>query len=318
MLIWSRVDSLWLFYATFAGVGCLQAATLYEPAFAVIARRFGALEARRGITAVTLWGGFASTVFIPVVELLIHQIGWRGALVTLGLTNILLCGGLYFTAIRPELDAAPTVLHRSGADRSSEREAVARAARSLTFWALALSLTAYAAAYSAITLHLYPLLIERGLDAAATVAVLACIGPAQVAGRILVWMFASGTSVRYIGSVVVAIFPLSIIGIAYLPPTFLAMAAAALVYGGANGIMTIVRGMAVPDMLSRRSYGAINGALISPSLIAKALAPVGAATLWAATGNYNAVVVGMLVGAVIFAAGFWLAAASAAPEGEID
>src|SRR5574341_367359 len=60
---WSQVASLWPFYFLFAGVGLAQAMTMYEPAFAVIARRYGA-EARRGITAVTLWGEFASTVFI--------------------------------------------------------------------------------------------------------------------------------------------------------------------------------------------------------------------------------------------------------------
>ncbi|MGB0084058.1 MAG: MFS transporter [Rhodomicrobiaceae bacterium] len=312
MLAWSQINALPLFYVVFAGIGCLQAATLYEPAFAVVARRFGAAEARRGITAVTLWGGFASTVFIPIVELLIDQIGWRGALATLGLTNILLCAGLYFAAIRPELDAAPTILRRPGTTRSAEREAVSRAARSMVFWALALSFTAYAAIYSAFTLHLYPLLRERGLDAAATVAVLACIGPAQVAGRVLVWMFASRTSVRRLGSMIVAIFPIAFIGIALLPPTLLAMAAVAAIYGGANGIMTIVRGMAVPDMLSRESYGAINGALISPSLAARAAAPIGAAALWSATGNYDAVVLAMVVAAAIVAAGFWAAALGAA------
>ncbi len=314
MLAWSQINSLGLFYAVFAGIGCLQAATLYEPAFAVVARRFGAAGARRGITAVTLWGGFASTVFIPLVQLLIDHIGWRDTLVTLGLVNIILCGGLYFTAIRPEIDTAPTILRNPGAGRSAEREAVSRAMRNIVFWALALAFTAYAAVYSAFTLHLYPLLLERGLDAAATVAVLACIGPAQVAGRILVWMFASTTSVRRLGSIVVAILPIAFGGVALLPPTFLAMAAVALIYGAANGIMTIVRGMAVPDMLSRESYGAINGALVAPSLVAKAAAPAAAAILWTATQSYNAVVIATVIGSLLTAAGFWVAALNSARQ----
>jgi hypothetical protein len=33
---WSLVDSIWLFYIAAAGVGALQAATLYEPAFAKV------------------------------------------------------------------------------------------------------------------------------------------------------------------------------------------------------------------------------------------------------------------------------------------
>jgi hypothetical protein len=41
---------------------------LYEAAFAVVARLSG-LDARRAITALTLWSGFASTVLVPVTQL---------------------------------------------------------------------------------------------------------------------------------------------------------------------------------------------------------------------------------------------------------
>jgi hypothetical protein len=147
MLAWSQTSSLIQFYLIFAGIGCLQAATLYEPAFAVIARRFGAGRARRGITALTLWGGFASTVFIPLTQVLIDQSGWRGALVALGLINIALCGGLYFAVIRPSRDpqppAPPPADSPPGAQR--QRSALSRAAHRPVFWALALTFIAYAA-----------------------------------------------------------------------------------------------------------------------------------------------------------------------------
>jgi hypothetical protein len=61
--------------------------TLYEPAFAIVARRYGS-EARRGITSLTLWGGFASTVFVPLVHLLLNAVDWRSTLVALGVINI--------------------------------------------------------------------------------------------------------------------------------------------------------------------------------------------------------------------------------------
>lgn len=88
LVAWSQVQQLWMFYLLMAAVGVLQAATLYEPAFAVVARRAGATGARAGITALTLWGGFASTVFIPLIQTLLEGVGWRGALVVLGLVNL--------------------------------------------------------------------------------------------------------------------------------------------------------------------------------------------------------------------------------------
>lgn len=313
MLAWSQVESLVLFYLLFAGIGCLQAATLYEPAFAVVARRFGPGRARRGITAVTLWGGFASTVFIPLIQILIEQIGWRGALITLGFVNIIICAGLYFSAIRPLLDAIPTPVPLQHGAIANGGGAVSRAARTPVFWALALAFTGFAATFSAFTFHLYPLLVERGLDMPSAVAAIACIGPAQVAGRIVIWVFAPHASVRLIGSLVVALFPLAIAAIALLPPTFLGMAIVAVIYGVGNGIMTVVRGMAVPEMLSRGAYGAINGALAAPSLVARAVAPVGAAALWAVTQNYDGALIAIFATAVLSAIGFWMAAQCSVP-----
>lgn len=308
MLAWSQISSIVMFYLLFAGIGCLQAATLYEPAFAVVARRFGAQNARRGITALTLWGGFASTVFIPIIQILMHHAGWRGVLIVLGLVNIFICGGLYMSAIRPSMDAEPPPF-RHAADAAAEqgRGAVHQALRNLVFWALALSFVAYAATYSAFTFHFFPLMTERGLDAASAVVVLSCIGPAQVAGRILVWAFASEMSVRRLGSIVVAIFPLAFASLIFLPVSPLGMGAVAVLYGGANGIMTIVRGLAVPEMLSREAYGAISGALIAPSHVSRAMAPAGAALLWSTTQSYDGVVIAIVAGATLTAIGFWTA-----------
>ncbi len=86
---WSRVDSLALFYAIWLGLGLALAATLYEPVFAVVTRAFPG-DYRTRITALTLVGGFASTVFIPLTQLFIDQLGWRGALVALGVCNALI------------------------------------------------------------------------------------------------------------------------------------------------------------------------------------------------------------------------------------
>ena len=54
-----------------------MAANLYDAAFATLGRIFGA-AARRPITALTLAGGFASTVSWPATHFLLEGIGWRG------------------------------------------------------------------------------------------------------------------------------------------------------------------------------------------------------------------------------------------------
>lgn len=308
LIAWSQLDDIVLFYVVFAAIGCLQAATLYEAAFAVVARRVGAGNARDAITMLTLWGGFASTVFIPLIQLLIEWYGWRGALVWLGLVNIVICAGLNYLFIDPKRDH-PEPVREAHEDRPlAGRRAVSWAFRQPVFWALMITMLAYAAAFSALIFHLYPLLLERGLSAAGVVAVLAVIGPSQVAGRVLIWVIAKRASVRSVGSVIVAVFPLAVVGFALAPPDVLVMGGIAALYGAANGVMTIVRGLAVPEMLSREAYGAINGALLAPSHMVQAAAPLVAAWLWAASGSYDVVLIVILAGAMVMAAAFWMAA----------
>ncbi|WP_088894815.1 MFS transporter [Leptolyngbya ohadii] len=308
LIAWSQISSLIAFYVIFAGIGCLQAATLYEPAFAVIANQMGGDKARQGITALTLWGGFASTVFIPLTEWLLVHLGWRETLMVLGTVNIAICASLYAAVIQPKLASSPALHLKKSLDLNN-RQAVIWAVQHSVFWALLVSFVVYAAVFSAFTFHLYPLLLERGLRSPQVVAVLAVIGPAQVMGRLLMWKLASNASIGRVGSFIVALFPLVFLGIAWLPPTLTVLTSIAVLYGAANGVMTIVRGVAIPEMLTRRSYGTINSAIIAPSLVAKALAPVGVAALWAKTGGYNAVLMALLLGALILAVGFWVAVA---------
>jgi MFS family permease len=312
LIAWSQVENIIVFYFLLAGIGCLQAATLYEAAFAVVARRFGAGNARTGIVILTLWGGFASTVFIPLIQFLLDHLGWREALIVLGGVNLVLCASVYAAAINPAADLSPQSPDKPGSRPMMGALAVGWALRSPVFWALGIALTAYWAVFSAFIFHAYPLFLERGFDAQAVVFAMALIGPAQVAGRIAMWVFAPGVSVRIIGSVVVLAFPLVIVALIVTPPLFPAIALIAAAYGAANGVMTIVRGLVVPEMLTREAYGAINGALTLPMMIAKAMAPLGAALLWEASGSYIPVLIALLITSLIFVLAFWLSAHLAA------
>lgn len=306
-ILWSHVSSLFAFYLLTAGIGAMQAATLYEPAFAVIARRVGTLNARREITNITLWGGFASTVFIPLVQWLLDNWGWRDALTVLGVVNIVVCGGLYFGFIRPEHDTISHDKDAAGHQRALDKQAVRQTLRLPVFWTLFFALTAYAAMFSAFTFHMYPLLIERGLDTASVVHAIALIGPAQVAGRVAIGLFAARASMRAIGSVMVASFPITFGTLFLVGPTYWWVAVICVAYGAANGIFTIVRSLVVPEMLSHHAYGAINGLLTIPATLARAAAPLAAAALWSVTASYDSVLGAIVLCALILAASFWLA-----------
>ena len=284
----------------FSGAGSL--------AFAVITRRYGT-DARRGITAVTLWGGFASTVFIPLTQLLLDVSGWRNALLVLGLCNLALCVPLHAAVISPRLDAPPP--KPSGAAAMSSGEALRWVVRRPAFWGLLVAFTVYYGMFVGLTFHLYPMLQEQGYAIATIIGAIAIIGPAQVGGRIAMWVLAREKSVRAIGLVTVAGFPVCLLLLILLPRTFATLAAFAFVYGAVNGVTTIVRGLVVPELLTREAYGSINGLLALPANIAKAFAPAFTAALWAVQGSYDLVLWAALASSIVVVLAFAFASASA-------
>jgi predicted MFS family arabinose efflux permease len=301
-LAWSEVAALSFFFAIAAGLGALQAAVLYEPAFAVVARRNGG-GARSAITALTLWGGFASTVFIPLVQFLLDLFGWRGALIGLGLIN-LACAALYWMVIGDKQATAA----RAAAPLPQHDHVLSKALRTPVFWMLALAFTAHAGAFTAFTFHLYALLLERGFSTHDIVIAMAVIGPAQVAGRIAISLVARDASIRRIGSIGVLGFPIAFAVLAIAPTKLAVVAAVAALYGASNGVLTIVRGLAVPEMMTTQGYGAVNGAMNTPAVVAKALAPLAAAALWSTSQSYAPVLIAIMAASLVLAFGFWAAA----------
>jgi predicted MFS family arabinose efflux permease len=301
---WSRVASLELFYLLWLAIGLSLAATLYEPVFAVITRLYPRSYGTR-ITVLTLVGGLASTVFIPLTQVLVEALGWRPALVVLAACNVAICLpihvlGLSDPAIREE--AAPRTARAPGGD-----EPFRRALRHPVFWALALSFTFYTAILSALTFHLIPLLTERGVPTATMLAAIATFGPSQVAGRLVLLALRRQATAAFAGRCAFIAYPAAVAILLFLPASTLALFAFSMLFGAANGVLTIVRGIAVPELMWREGYGAINGALTLPVNIARGLAPYGAAVIWSAAGNYDAVLWAAILCGIIATAGFWYA-----------
>ncbi|HUJ97083.1 MAG TPA: MFS transporter [Stellaceae bacterium] len=303
---WSRVENPALFYLLWLGLGVALAGTLYEPVFAVLTRHFPD-SYRTRITALTLIGGFASTVFVPLTQLFIASFGWRDALVLLALTNLALALPVHALLLGEDRAGRSTPAH-AAARRALDRAALHRALRHPVFWALALCFTAYYANFAALTFHIIPLLTERHMAMSVIVAAIAVIGPAQVLGRIVLMAFGRRFSAAVAGRIAFVAFPVSVLLLIALPGRA-GLFAFAAIYGAANGVITIVRGLAVPELLGREAYGAINGALTLPANVARAAAPFGAALLWTMAGGYGAVLWAVLAGGVIAALGFWYAAA---------
>ena len=293
LLAWSQVETMTPFYGIWAGLGIVHAATLYEPAFAVLVRTLGDL-APRAIAATTLVAGFASTAFIPLTHVLIEGFGWRGALVGLAAAN-LIAALIHFISLRGQARDIPSPDGPSPDGPSPDhgappRTGVLRAAvKRPAFWWLTLAFTAGWFTTAAVTFHIVPMLAERGYALALAVSAVALIGPAQVAGRVLVTIVAPSMELLTTGCIALGLPALGLFLVLTGPESFWIIALFAICFGMGNGIATIVRANAVAEIIGRAGFGAINGVMNVPVSAARALAPSAASAIWIVSGSYDPV-----------------------------
>jgi MFS family permease len=270
LAIWALATEPWMLYAAWVLLGAASSATLYEPAFNVLTRRFPT-RYREGITTLTLVGGFASTVSFPAVAGLIQLVGWRGALWCLAAVMGLVLVPLHWWALR-----GPSVAASAQAQDPQDTATLRQALHTPAFWLLTLCFTLYAVIIAALWAHAMPMFASKGLSEAQSLAILVWIGPAQVLGRFVFALRGRGASLRKLGIVVLAAMPVSMLMLA-LGERLWVLIAAAVLYGIANGLVTIVRGGLVPEYFGRAHIGRIGGAMSAIGLVARAIGPLAVA-----------------------------------------
>lgn len=283
-------------------LGIAMATSLYETAFATLSQQVQAL--RRAITAVTLFGGFASTVFLPLTLYATELVGWRFTVLGFAVLQLVVNIPLYVFAI-PRTRSGDAGI-RDEIARSERQPAAFKPA----FAQLAALATAFAGAAfvtSSVSSHIVNLLSAKGLAAQAAVWVAALIGPAQVFGRVV-----ELSSERRVGIIAAAItaFVVILATMMLLPllgSSTLLACVFVVGYGIGNGIITIARGAVPAQLFGRTAYGANLGRISALSLVARALAPFLLGLTLDADPTLGATQLTLLVAAAIGLATFLIA-----------
>jgi MFS family permease len=277
----------WVYMLAWAGLGMAQAMCLYEVCFALLIRRFG-LAARAAITQVTLVAGLASTLAFPAAAVLTQALGWQGTVWVAVAVAGLVVLPLHLIGART-LSQGPAD-GRQGAPAASAGRTVLRDGN---FWRLAGLFSLLNLNHWMLISFMLPVFAAQGLGAGLAVAAAACVGPAQVLGRLALMRsearLGTGLATKLtLCAIVAASVLLALAGAAPL----LAFGFAA-VQGAAMGVITILRPVLVADGLGSRSYGATAGMMSIPTLLSSAAAPLLGALLLAAGGT------GLLIGAAL-------------------
>ncbi|MCS0628630.1 MFS transporter [Telluria mixta] len=269
----ARCTDVASYYAAWTLIGLAMALTLYEAAFAAIQRRFDA-GARQAMSTLTLFGGFASTLFWPLTAWLETSYGWRDTYLLYGIVQLAVCMPLHLCLGADVPRAGP-----QQRDDPARGHTLAEAVRHPAFWTLALAFAANTFVFSAMAVHLIPLFERLGQARGTAVLLAALIGPMQVAGRVGEMAFARHTAPQTVGKLTFAMLPAALAVIALGGAQAWSVAAFCALYGLSNGILTILRGSLPRALFGREHYGAIAGAMAGPALVSKAAGPLIAAAL---------------------------------------
>jgi MFS family permease len=249
-------------------LGVATAATLYDPAFATLGRIFGA-GARRPITALTLAGGFASTVSWPVTHLLLNAVGWRGTYLVYAAVLALVAAPLHAFALpRTRAGAA------ARSDQPAQAPITVLPPTGWPFLLVAAAFAAYAFVPSGLSAHLLAIFARAGIDAATVVAIGALFGPAQVAARICELMVARRVHPLFVARFAVAMLLAAFALLALFGLSVATAAAFAVMFGMANGLLTIARGAVPLALFGAAGYGHLMGRIGGPYLVTQAVAPL--------------------------------------------
>jgi predicted MFS family arabinose efflux permease len=242
-------------------IGVGMGAGLYDAAFSTLGRLYGT-DARRAITTLTLWGGFASTICWPISAWLVQTVGWRGTCLAYAGLHLFILVPICLTLMPRQVVLAPARVTKGDPQH-------VQPLRDPRFWLLAAAGMVLSFVSTVWSVLLLSILHTRGVGAAEAVALGVLIGPAQVGAR--VFEMALGGRYHPIWTMVAAT---CLVGLGFLGLLLHLPASVALVaYGAGNGIWSIARGAVPLSLFGAENYPRMMGRLATPNLLVAAAAP---------------------------------------------
>jgi hypothetical protein len=329
VVAWAAVDTRVAYYLVWAGLGLAMAATLYEPAFATLARWFER-DRPRAMLIVTVAAGFASTIFLPLAAWLVARVDWRPALLILAAilaTTTILPHALLLRRRPEDLGLLPDGRRGEGGDRGwqgvtgvpSPPEAkpapsphaslppatpsvsAGEALRDRTFWWLTAALCLEATASVAVGVSMVPYLTERGDGAGFAAAATGLIGAAQVGARVLATLGGGRLSQVALTALVFVLQAVALVVLIGWQERA-GVLTAVLLLGAGRGVVTLMRAGLVAEFYGRAHFGAISGMLALFLTGARSLAPIGVGVAYGISGGYEPVLWAMAVSSLLAAA----------------
>lgn len=267
----SLATSLWGIYIAWAIIGMSMAALLYEPAFGLVIRSVSDESNRlKALSAVTVLGGLASTLCLPLLALSFETFGLRGAL-WLGALAVIVAGASLERWVFPDL--AP-----QRASNEAQPKPLPVRGNAPHLFSLSAVFVSGTLASMSLTVMLIPLLLERGVTATASATALAALGLTQLPGRL--WLLRGhGRLPLPMLTTVPVVLQATGLAVVVADPSLWATLIGVAVFGLGAGLQTLARPWLVQRACGMAAAGYWNGRVARSQGLARAAGPIAAASL---------------------------------------
>ena len=287
-LLMSQVSATWqlyLFYGTLVGIG--TSGTLVPP-ISTVARWF---VKRRGLmTGIAMSGiGLGTMIIPPLANWIISGYGWRTSYTVLGIAVLVLMilvaqllrrdpsqmGQLpYGNKEQENLSSATGGLSLQGATRSVQ------------FWMVVVIFLFFGVTVQAIMVHIVPHATDIGISAASAASILALIGGASVAGRIIMGNAGDSIGNKMTGIICFALILAALLWL-FVTEEVWAFYLFAVVFGFGYGGMASVASPIAAELFGMVSHGVILGAIFCGMAIGEAIGPTLTGYIFDTAGSYQ-------------------------------
>ena len=267
----SRVEASWQLFAIFGTVLAVGLSAHDVVTLSTIARWF---ERRRGVMSGIVKVGTACGQILlpPIAAGLITWLGWRDALVVLGVAaGIVLFAAAMLMQRPPKEGNVSDKLLIDGL--GSFGASFAQARSSLIFWTICAIQLLFFPALMTIPLHLAVHGMDLGLSQGAAAGLLSVIGAASIAGRLVVGALFDRIGGRNVYVVCLLILMGTLSGFALIEALGLLYLITAL-YGFCHGGLFVVVSPTVASYFGMRAHGTIFGAVLFFGTVGGSIGPV--------------------------------------------
>jgi MFS family permease len=273
---WQVVAAWWVF------LGPAQAMIYYEPAYVAIDQWSPPDHRARALATITLIGGLAGILFIPLTAGLVSAVGWRTAVRLLGVL-LLAVGGATALFVLPSRRAGEAA-QRALVGAGSSAWGFARDARFLMYTA---ALMLMLLSTQGVITHRIARFEEGGFSLN-TVAVLAAVASAMsLPGRWIAPRLGDRYGANRVQAIIAMIVAFSVILMVGGTSTW-QMIGHFVLFGLAFGALLPMRAMVMGGWYSGPIYGRIMGTQWTAVVLVGATGPVLVGVLRDATGGYRA------------------------------